>query len=42
MTQLSGAQIGDLVEALLHAYPSEADLATMACIPPDMVLVKTK
>lgn len=38
MTQLSGAQIGDLVEALLHAYPSEADLAMMVRIELDQTL----
>ena len=42
MTQLSGTQIGDLLEALLYAYPSEDDLAMMVCIPPDMVRVKTQ
>ena len=32
MTQLSGKQIKDLVDALIHAYPSEADLAMMVRI----------
>ena len=32
MTQLSGKQIEDLVDALIHAYPSEADLAMMVRI----------
>ena len=32
MTQLSGKQIEDLVDALIRAYPSEADLAMMVRI----------
>jgi hypothetical protein len=38
MTQLSGKQIEDLVDALIHAYPSEADLAMMVRIELDETL----
>lgn len=38
MTEFSGTQIGDLVEAVLSAYPSEADLAMMVRIELDQTL----